>query len=406
MGFTMDEVSESEIFFSRRTDKTQVGSAFTTLEGKVLRIATRAFDSAGFEFAKVGDELLIRRTPTGRFEIKVTFVEADRSFQSVVIQRFTGKGSPKEGFWLSPHEVTLLLNHLTNLKRIHFPDAGSLNVPDADLNDLLLTPQQAKRLVGANQELLAALAKTEITSEDIVALGYRKEQLAVFERLLEDPDYFETVLQDHPKGPEDVWQAFFEKNPWIFGYGLSLINFGPLDNRKLEQVVRGFSVLGSGKRVDGLLKSHALLSTTAFVEIKRHTTDLLTTNAYRPGIWQPSKELSGAVSQVQGTVSAAMEHWRAKEDIVDANGNPTGETLFTTEPRSFVVCGRLAEFQTERGVNEKKFRSFELYRRNLMRPEIVTFDELYQRARLIVAAEHTVPDKAPEEPCDDDDLPF
>ena len=30
----------------------------------------------------------------------------------------------------------------------------------------------------------------------------------------------------------------------------------------------------------------------------------------------------------------------------------------------------------------------ELYRRNLVRPEIVTFDKLYERARFIVEAEH------------------
>jgi hypothetical protein len=31
-----------------------------------------------------------------------------------------------------------------------------------------------------------------------------------------------------------------------------------------------------------------------------------------------------------------------------------------------------------------KFRSFELFRRNIWRPEIVTFDELFQRAKFIV----------------------
>jgi len=42
------------------------------------------------------------------------------------------------------------------------------------------------------------------------------------------------------------------------------------------------------------------------------------------------------------------------------------------------------QFQTLNGPNEMKFRSFELFRRNTWRPEIMTFDELLQRARFIV----------------------
>jgi hypothetical protein len=33
-------------------------------------------------------------------------------------------------------------------------------------------------------------------------------------------------------------------------------------------------------------------------------------------------------------------------------------------------------------------REYVRYRRNLIRPEILTFDELYERARFVVEAEH------------------
>ena len=86
-------------------------------------------------------------------------------------------------------------------------------------------------------------------------------------------------------------------------------------------------------------------------------------------------------------MSAALESWRAQEAITDADGELTGEILFTTEPRSFVICGRLREFQGEHGVNVRRFRSFDLFRRNQFRSEFVTFDELSERARFIVEAE-------------------
>jgi hypothetical protein len=54
-----------------------------------------------------------------------------------------------------------------------------------------------------------------------------------------------------------------------------------------------------------------------------------------------------------------------------------------------LIVGDLSEFQTDVGINENKFRSFELYRRNTARPEILTFDELLERARFIVSDVHT-----------------
>lgn len=76
--------------------------------------------------------------------------------------------------------------------------------------------------------ILALLNEGAITSLDIVNVGYRKKQLEVFERLLTIPDewkvYGEKQKLKNEKidttKEEKVWQFFFKKNPWIFGYGL------------------------------------------------------------------------------------------------------------------------------------------------------------------------------------------
>jgi len=44
----------------------------------------------------------------------------------------------------------------------------------------------------------------------------------------------------------------------------------------------------------------------------------------------------------------------------------------------------MGEFVSEHGVNKDKLRSFELLRKNTSNPEIITFDELYERAKFIV----------------------
>jgi len=157
-----------------------------------------------------------------------------------------------------------------------------------------------------------------------------------------------------------------------------------LDDKKLEQVVQGYSISSHGKRVDALMKTKGIISSLCFVEIKTHKTPLLETKPYRSGCWAPSKELTGAVSQVQGTVSSAVDNLKNKVILEDSEGNPTGEEVFNYQPKSYLVIGSLGEFEGEHGVNIDKYRSFELYRKNTMNPEIITFDELYERAKYIV----------------------
>ena len=97
--------------------------------------------------------------------------------------------------------------------------------------------------------------------------------------------------------------------------------------------------------------------------------------------------ITGGVAQVQATVMAAAQSFRQKLEPTDSEGNPTGEVLFNVEPKSFLVVGTLQQFQTPAGVNESKLQSFEVFRRNTHQPEIITYDELFERARFIVGDE-------------------
>jgi len=157
------------------------------------------------------------------------------------------------------------------------------------------------------------------------------------------------------------------------------------------------------------MKTRAAISALCLVEIKKHTERMLRQSQYRSGTWAPTIGLSGAVAQSQENVRVALDELGVHHRFTDEDGNPTGEELTAVLPRSYLVIGRLGEFQTDRGVNEARYRSFEDYRRNLRQPEILTFDELYERARFIVEAaevtepHHSEPVPAPEE---DDDIPF
>ncbi|MCB9079288.1 MAG: DUF4263 domain-containing protein, partial [Anaerolineaceae bacterium] len=196
---------------------------------------------------------------------------------------------------------------------------------------------------------------------------------------------FEATRQKWSKrGKEAVWQQFFEDNPWIFGYGLNYLFTSRLDNRKLEQVTTGYAIDQSGKRVDALLKTRGLIGSLCFVEIKTHKSLLLEEKSYRSESWGVSSELIGSIAQIQKTVQKAILQIQTQLNLYDGDGNPTGETAFLYQPKSVVVIGSLQEFLSSLGVNEQKFSSFELFRRNIVNPEIITFDELFERAKFIV----------------------
>jgi len=375
---------------NKKPSKTYISSRKQYNGGTPQRIASKVMDTDGiYHHVVLNDELVLRSTHNGRQEIVAKFYEDGRRIHTLTLQRWNSeKNKPLERVYFSfvGKEIDQLISFLNNIKRIHFPNAGSVNVHDDDLHTVGATKEQVKALLSDNQELLIQLAENEVTTRDITALGYRRSQLARFNRLLSDPEFFKREATG--QGPESVWQTFFQNNPWIFGYGLSYVFMDTLDQRGLEQVVRGHSIASPGKRVDALMKTRAEISSLCFVEIKRHDADLLNREPYRPGVWSPAKDLVGGIAQVQETVRAAINSLPQPFRASDSVGNPTGETLFNIEPRSYLVIGSLKQFETENGVNESKFKSFEMFRRNVRQPEIITFDELFHRAKFIVEQGH------------------
>lgn len=308
------------------------------------------------------------------------------------IQQYTAAtGNPhKLGFAFIGDEITKLFNFIRDVQTMRFGSERYQRLSDEDIKHIELTDAQANSFFEKNPELFTSIVQSQVTKQDIIAFGYRKKQLECFEKMLNDPNYFEWVEKEKKLKKEAVWQRFFEANPWIFGYGLGYIFLSGLDDKKLEQVVQGYSLNSHGKRIDAVMKTKGIISNLCFVEIKTHMTKLLEDTPYRPGCYAPTKELAGAIAQVQGSTADAVKSLAEKIAISDSLGNPTGETLYNYQAKSFLVIGNLNEFIGDHGVNEDKLRSFELLRKNTMSPEIITFDELFERAKFIVSFNETV----------------
>jgi len=342
-----------------------------------------------YSYVQLKDEVVLRKTGKGRQEIKATVVEDSKDIQILTIQRFTSpSGKPHESsFSFVGDEIEKLYDFIIGISKVKFDSENAFSFYEKQVSqsDQILN-EEVKELVIQNDELLREIIYSGVTKDDLVTLGYRKRQLEVFNKLINDPLYFEDLKKRTNTTNEGLWQRFFEKNNWIFGFGLNYVFNSSLNNAKLEQVVQGTDFKSSGKRIDALLKTRGIIESFSFVEIKTHKAALLKqlNSPYRSESWQISDELAGAISQVQRTVQKAVGQIKDKVEMKDGLGNPTGERVYLYNPKSYIIIGSLSEFESEFGINEDKYSSFELFRQGLSKIDVLTYDELYERASNII----------------------
>lgn len=345
-----------------------------------------ATDGSAYEW----ETTVLRETP--RVQITMMVAREQGSVRKLKIQKIKtiGKGFQLETLLELDREQTgHLIDSIKILDRIPIEGDERLVVDEEVLRAILEDPQGLDRLYARDKDLMRELIREDSSAKDLIALAHRREELVNFKMLLEEPDHFEAERL-RLGGPEKVWQNFLERNPWILGVGLAGQILTSWDSDKLEQVVAGYSIAGGGKRADALLRTSGLIRSMVFAEIKHHNTALLETEPYRRDCWAPSHELSGGVTQVQQTVYRAVQHIGERLVDTDDDGSDLNTETYLVRPRSFLIIGHMQELHgAAGGVHQPKHRSFELYRRNLYEPEILTFDELLARAEWhLQIAEH------------------
>jgi len=189
-------------------------------------------------------------------------------------------------------------------------------------------------------------------------------------------------------------------NQWIFGYGL---RYQFLSIQQRQASYGGESYKGTGKqRGEYLAATSAQEKFTVVVEIKKPQTDIFAQHDYRSGVPGFSAEFVAAISQAQvnsRTWDVEGSQRPADRELLE------GKRIFTITPLSILVIG-----STKQLVNHTRRQSFELFRRCLHNPDILTFDELYERAKYIVESgdQKSTPTATDEDvpSISDDDIPF
>ncbi len=122
-----------------------------------------------------------------------------------------------------------IIGYLQLLSELNLADVNERRIALADDNLPNLDDETKKKIKtlllrkDGQQIIEEVLASGIITSTDIVNIGYRKKQLEIFDKLINQADYFATYISENKltdSRRESVWQHFLNLNDWIFGYGL------------------------------------------------------------------------------------------------------------------------------------------------------------------------------------------
>lgn len=189
-----------------------------------------------------------------------------------------------------------------------------------------------------------------IKTKEKIDVIYLEEILAEFDKLLRNTG-----------ADEEAWQKFFDKNTWVlnhlFAYEVIL--------KKGKAYVGGKTMENADGRIVDFLFESGFRDNMALLEIKTPDAPLLKTKAYRePSVFALSDELSGGINQCLDQ----------KDNSIKEFGKV--ERLFN--PKTVLIIGRkdkLTDHQAE---------CFELYRTNLKDVDIVTFDELHSKLKVLI----------------------
>lgn len=387
-----DDDSADELAYARGRlpTRTYLSKGFKSKDfiddGLPARFIHKVFDDKiGSELELCGEDYLVRETPGGRYQFRLLIAREAGNIKEIWIQKVPGTGHGKKLttlMHLVQPEVSRLLALLKFAETCPVEGGHETHLDENLLRELSIDSESIGQLYKLAPQAFREIIKNDGYRSDVLALEHRRREIKRFQRLLKDDDFFEEQKRCvSANGDEIVWQQLFEKNPWMLGVSLTGQLLTRWDSKRLEQVVAGTSIHSVGKRVDAMLHTSGRIKSMVFAEIKTPKTDLIK-KEYRSGCWAISQELAGAVAQVQGTthrfVTEVGERFQSKnEDGTDIAGDFT----YLFRPRSFLVVGDLSQLQgSGGGENQDKVRSFELFRRQITEPEILTFDEVLSRA--------------------------
>lgn len=214
--------------------------------------------------------------------------------------------------------------------------------------------------VDQTDEILEKMKSLEVTSlrklNSIIGLSSIKKCIDIWEANKLNAD-------------EEFWQNFLRENYFV----LSNIFPYPVILVKDKAYIGGKTIHNTGGNLVDFLFQNEITGNAVLIEIKTPCTPILG-SLYRTDIYNTSEDLSGALLQAENYL-----HTFSKEYYNVAAGK--GIDMKSFKPNCVVIVGNAYSELTD----ERKQKSFELFRGSLRNIQIMTYDELFSRVKGLVS---------------------
>lgn len=383
----MPDKSDFDFFDLRKEGKIFISKVFSfnAKNAERLRQVRMVLENSdSIQLGEIEGALCLRLTGNIRkTQVTALITQDEKNIKRLSLQTFKTFGSDrvqsveKNEFTFRSDEFERLIEFLNNMEFINLSNVDNFQVEDfstsqgpkaiIDASDRGLI-EKIKNMSRDNRSTLFASLTADLSEEEVNLILGRRQGLELFEKHFANSDW-----------SEGQWQNFFEKEQWVFGYGLDY-RFMRLFDR--EMVVGGVGTSNKNKPVVDYLMTFT--DYTVLVEIKRPDTKIFkpSKNA-RSGTWEFSSEFIGAVSQILEQKAEWLSFANHGE-----HSNKTGTEILkarTKNAKSILVIGSNNEFSGSINPVESNLKkdTFELFRRGTNNVDIITFDELLERAKFI-----------------------
>jgi hypothetical protein len=366
---------------------------------KTNRLYSHEFEAGRFFQVVHEDEngATIRFAP--RTMLKVIYIKDQDDIEGFEIIKLVNE-SEKERVKLSKFNFAQLKEFLRFISEIDLKGITSRRLKILDDQELDSDSIRSVKTLLSKEggaELVETLINEGfISSKDIVNTSFRKRGVQIFKSLKNNPNYWKTYADENglkKHSEEKVWQYFFEKNQWIFGYGLDY-RFQEILQREVH--LSDSELDGSNTVIGDYLLGDKFFTT--FIELKKPSTPLFGNEKNRSNSWRLSNELIDSVSQILEHKASGLIRL---DNLQYINGEPLKQKAY--DSKVILIIGDWSELDksgSTQEINIKK-KTFELFRRDSRNIEILTYDELFERACYIAEGK-----KEADFIFEDDDLPF
>lgn len=380
------------------------GKALQTSEEDVIwgsipdRLYSHEFEKGRFFQVVHEDEKGFEIKLAPRTMLKAVYIKKKNDIEGIEIIKISNVKTEK--VLLSKFNFLQLKSFLAFISEIDLKGITERRLKILDDQELDFdTIKSVKTLLSKNggAEIVETLINEGIiTSKDIVNTAFRKRGLQIFKRLISENDYWKVYATENCQSThseEKTFQYFFEKNQWIFGYGLDYRYQNILQR---EAHLSDAELNGKNTVIGDYLLGDRMFTT--FIELKKPSTNLFGNSTNRSNSWKLSNDLIDSFSQILEHKASGLLKLEKPQYI---DGEPLQQKAF--DSKVILIIGNWNELDDSSNTLERdiKMKTFELFRRDSRNVEILTFDELYDRATFIVEG-----NTAQTDDLDFDDLPF